>query len=351
MIVFRVDGNGQIGLGHIMRCMSIADAFEEVGEECFFLLADAFADTIVRSRGFKTFVMNTRFDCMEMEFAEIKPIILYLRPRYIVVDSYFVTEKYFRFLGTLGRVAYLDDLAAFAYPVDVLINYNVYAADMGYTALYQRGGVGLPRCILGTGYIPLRKEFRDIPARVPKGDVQNVLVSTGGADTVHFALRLVRFLAGRPECAKGLKFHILLGAMNADRDEIMELVLGMDNIVVHLAVQDMKSLMLMCDLAVSAAGSTLYELCACGVPTITYVVADNQRSGAKAFERMGVMVSLGDIRGKADVEWDIIRTVLDMERDLNKRQYVSRIMQDMVDGYGAVRLVGSLEEKVAAQRV
>ena len=107
----------------------------------------------------------------------------------------------------------------------------------------------------------------------------------------------------------------------------------------------MKLLMRMCDIAVSAVGSTLYELCACGIPTITYVVADNQIPGAEAFERMGMVVSLGDIRGRENVECDVIRMVLDMARDLKKRQYMSRRMQDMVDGYGAKRLIGSLGEE------
>ncbi|MDE5639478.1 MAG: UDP-2,4-diacetamido-2,4,6-trideoxy-beta-L-altropyranose hydrolase, partial [Odoribacter sp.] len=273
MIVFRTDGNSQIGLGHVMRCMSIADAFVEAGEECLFVLADVSVEAVVKKRGFETFVMNTRFDCMETEFDKMQSVNMRFRPRYIVVDSYFVTEEYFRFLGTLGRVVYLDDLAAFAYPVDVLVNYNVYAADMDYAAIYKRGDVCLPRCILGVEYAPLRKEFRDIPACMPRENVQDIFVSTGGADTVHLALRLVRFLTGQPECAKELKFHILLGEMNVDRDEIMELASGIDNIMVHRMVQEMKSWMRMCDIAVSAAGSTLYELCACGVPTITYVVA------------------------------------------------------------------------------
>lgn len=342
MILFRVDGNSQIGLGHVMRCRSIADAFVEIGEDCAFILADDSVEAIVKSRGFRSFVMNTRFNCMEVELTEVQWLIGRLRPRYIVVDSYFVTGKYLRFLGALGKVAYLDDLAAFAYPVDVLINYNVYAMDVDYAKIYREGGVKLPRCILGTEYVPLRKEFRDILVPAPRKNVRDILVSTGGADTVHLAVRLVRFLARRPEYVKRLKFHIVLGAMNGDKNEIVTLASGMENIVPHLMVQDMKSLMRLCGLAVSAAGSTLYELCACGVPTVTYVMADNQMLGAKAFEKRGAMVSFGDIRGRANVECEIIQTVLKVAKDLEKRQCISKMMQDMVDGYGAKCLAGEL---------
>ncbi len=343
MIIFRVDGNEKIGLGHVMRCMSIADAFLDAGEECFFLLADASAKEIVEKRGFRVFVMGTHFDCVEEELPEIWSVVVRLRPKCIVVDSYFVTERYLKLLGDLCRVVYLDDLAAFAYPVDGLVNYNIYGVDMDYAALYRNRGTKLPQCILGSWYAPLRREFRDIPACAVKEDVEDVLVSAGGADSIHLILGLARFLTGRPECVRGLRFHIVLGAMNTDKDEVRDLVSGMGNVVLHLAVQDMGALMCGCDLAVSAAGSTLYELCACGVPTVTYVLADNQMLGAKAFKRAGAMVSLGDIRGNmGEAANMVIEAVLGLKGNFYKRKRMAWRMRELVDGYGAERLVGEL---------
>ena len=93
-----------------------------------------------------------------------------------------------------------------------------------------------------------------------------------------------------------IRFHFLIGAMNQDKKEIEKLAEGMSNAVLHYNVSDMKSLICSCDIAVSAAGSTLYEICACGVPLITYVLADNQYEGAKAFEEKGLALNCGDIR-------------------------------------------------------
>lgn len=343
MILFRTDGNTEIGMGHVMRCLSIADAFVGAGEECFFVLADGLAKAAVENRGFRAFVLDACFGCMEAEIPGLQGLIRRLKPDWLVVDSYFVTGEYLGSLRALCKVAYLDDLAAFAYPVDCLINYNVYAADMGYATLYGRAGIRLPHCFLGSGYAPLREGFRDIPVRVPDKDVRDVLVSTGGADPAGLALGLTKFLAGEPGCVQGMRFHLVLGEMNRDKGEVVRIALGAGNVVLHQSVQDMKSLMLMCDIAVSAAGSTLYELCACGTPTVTYALADNQICGAEAFRRMGVMVSLGDVRvDTGGFGGMVVRAVLDLAGDFRKRREMGRRMQGLVDGYGAERLVEGL---------
>ncbi len=345
MIVFRVDGNEKIGLGHVMRCMSIAEAFLDAGEECFFILADVCAKEVVEKRGFGVFVMNTRFDCMDVELPEMCSVVTQLMPRCVVVDSYYVTQQYLGFLKALCRVIYLDDLASFAHPVDILINYNVYSVDMDYASLYRNSGEKLPQCILGSKYAPLRREFKGIQKCVIKKDVGDILISAGGADPMHLILGLVRFLKNRSECdcISKIRFHVILGALNVDKDEILELSLRMDNVVPHLAVQEMGNLIRGCDLAISAAGSTLYELCACGVPTVTYVIADNQIFGARAFEKAGVMISLGDIRGDMEGIADrMVGSIINLTRDFEKRKKMARRMRELVDGYGADRLVGSV---------
>lgn len=338
-----MDGNEEIGLGHVMRCLSVADAFAGKGEACFFILADGRVEEAVKKRGYKTFIADTRFDNMEAEVSIIPPVLRYLHPKYIVVDSYFVTEKYLRFLREFSRVAYIDDLAAFAYPVDSLINYNIYSENIDYVALYSRSGMSLPDCILGTKYVPLREEFGNLPMRIWKWKVKNILISTGGADPLHLTLRLVKWLAGRQELERRTRFHIVLGAMNRDTDEIMKLSEKSKNMVIHPSVQDMRSLMLMCDLAVSAAGSTLYELCACGTPAITFALADNQLSGADAFHRAGIMISLGDIRADMDNPIEkIMESIWVLSGDLGKRKEISQRMQGVIDGNGAKRIAEKL---------
>ena len=101
----------------------------------------------------------------------------------------------------------------------------------------------------------------------------------------------------------------------------------------------MSEIMRECDVAVSAAGSTLYELCACGVPTVTYVFADNQINGADEFSRLGLMINAGDIR-ETNYECDsILYSLRKMIEDSEIRTSISYKMKSVVDGNGAERII------------
>ncbi len=130
--------------------------------------------------------------------------------------------------------------------------------------------------------------------------------------------------------------------MNQDKDDIRKLAGENKNIIIHENVIDMKSLISEMDIAVSAAGSTLYEICACGVPLITYSMADNQIYGAEAFEKLGLAVNIGDIRNISDPDEVILGSVDGLANNYEKRVRVGSLMQDMIDGYGADRIVDKI---------
>lgn len=326
MIVIRADANKEIGMGHIMRCLSIADAASSLGREIMFVLADNSVKKLVNQRGYDAVILNSDYRIMDEELIawpnnEIECII---------VDSYYVTTGYLYALRKVAMVVYIDDLAAFSYPVDCLINYNAYSLEIDYQSLYDSNP---PKLILGPKYAPLRKMFIGIKKRYQNIKITDVLVSTGGTDPCHIALSIVE---SKP---KGFTFHILLGAMNADKATIKKLSNDMENIIIHENESDMRSLILSCDIAVSAAGSTLYEICACGVPVITYIMADNQISGANAFEKMGLAVNIGDMRREKEVAKRVIHAVKDLDNDYNRRIKIGQRMQNLVDGFGAERIV------------
>ena len=192
MIVFRADGNGNIGSGHIMRCLSLADAAGERHIDCRFVTAGSELQSVIQERGYKCIVLGTDYADMEPELPRLTKILSDERPEAIIVDSYYVTRSYLETLRRYGNLIYIDDLAAFAYPVDALINYNIYAPAMGYEKLYAKDAK--PLLLLGPRYAPLRKEFQRLGYRRPSSQVKDVLVSTGGADAEHIALRLIQSL-------------------------------------------------------------------------------------------------------------------------------------------------------------
>ena len=355
MIYIRADANPNIGMGHIMRCLSIADAFTSVGNNVCFVLADDTVQSLVQSRGYETIILHSDYRGMDAELSFWPSIFLDL----IIVDSYFVTADYLRSLQNRlkesgGKLIYLDDVYAFPYPVDILVNYNAYASPHLYTDLYRDSTV--PQLILGPTYAPLRSMFCNLPKRIQKEQVKNILISTGGSDELHLALALLRGVMSRE--ARGIEYHFLLGAMNADKEEIQKLSEGRGNIVLHENVADMKSLIQSVDLAISAAGSTLYEISACGVPLITYSLTDNQIPGAEAFEKLCLAVNVGDLRDPESIDQalvmsgtlssDAVERILaaadDLSCDYERRVAVGKQMQELIDGYGADRMVQRIVE-------
>lgn len=341
MIVFRVDGNSTIGTGHIMRCLSIADAFKRVNEDSLFVVADSSMKQIIEDRGYQIYVLDTDYTNMPNDLEKTISIVKQVEAKALIVDSYYVTYDYLSRLKEHVKLVYIDDVASFAYPVDVLINYNIYADKMNYTSIYKAQNTDVPKLVLGTKYVPLRNEFSDAePIKIQK-QVGNVLISTGGSDPIHLAVDLIRAIKSM-QFKDGITYHFVVGAMNQDREELERLSFDMDNVQLHYNVKDMKSLMCSCDIAVSAAGSTLYEICACGVPLITYVLADNQINGAKTFEEKGLAINCGDIRDTTNAPETICDTVQQLANSYIQRCTIHHKMIDALDGKGAKRICAFL---------
>ncbi len=301
MIFFRADGNSKIGAGHIMRCLSIANSAIELGEEVLFYTASCdFRDKIINN-GITNIVIDSDFEKMEKELSFFESEIREKKPKLVVIDSYFVTQNYLKRLYEAchligGKLAYIDDVVAFAYICDYLINYNIFAENYQerYEKMYCCAGVNLPTFLLGIRYVPLRKEFINLEDRKVRYRTTDVLISTGGADTEHIALSLAKYIDEK--YIGNMKFHIVIGAMSRDKEKIEAIASNNAAIITYFDVRDMAALMQSCDIAISAAGSTLYELCATQTPTITYVVANNQILAAEEFSARGLMEYAGDVR-------------------------------------------------------
>lgn len=339
MVVFRVDGNEKISLGHIVRCLSIADELNRQSKECIFILADNTVQAFVKEHGYNTIALNTDFTNMDKELPSLFKELVELEPEAVIIDSYYVTYSYLQEITLKWKTIYIDDLGKFPYPVNCLINCSAYGTLMKYDKLYAANNTKLPELYLGMEYVPLRQEFRDVELNVQKHHINNVLILTGGADSFHISMQLVKYIEGHEQACKDINYHLVLGVMNFDKKEIKKKAINKSNIILHENVKDMKKLMTSCDIAVSAGGTTLYELCACGLPTITYVVADNQLDNVQAFNQLGVMEYLGDVRYIDDISKTMVDAVDELDKDYNKRLDMARKMKNFVDGYGVERII------------
>ena len=122
MFLIRVDGNPKIAAGHIMRCLSLADALQEQGGEITFITAESYFQRLIQTRGYPCTVLGTAYDRMEEELSIFLPIIERERPELVILDSYFVTPQYMEAIRNISMLLYIDDLNAFDYTADAVVN-------------------------------------------------------------------------------------------------------------------------------------------------------------------------------------------------------------------------------------
>lgn len=309
-IYIRTDGNSEIATGHLVRCLSIARALQK--EACEipsfrvqFLVSSKESRELLKQffdtpSEFSIKILNhADFRNPERELDEMLLLGNAMRPL-LLLDSYFVTPTYLQSLKSVFTTVYIDDLRAFDYPVDVIINYDLLTPSERNSCedFYHSA----KKKLLGGSYTPLRPQFwncsfKDHASGTSKLDTTHLLISSGGSDPYHTTLRLTLHLL--QTFPKGYCLHVLIGAYNPDRDDLYRLAEN-HPVILHEHVSQMAALMDSCDLAISAAGTTLYELCAVGVPAASFVLADNQLSCARAFEECHLIPCLGDVRTAGD---------------------------------------------------
>lgn len=362
IIYIRTDGNSQIATGHLVRCLSIARALrKEASDKCplsiCFLLSDEESRRLLEcffeiENEFKYHILpSADYQHPELELNELRALGNSSRP-ILLIDSYFVTEKYLMDLHNVFTIVYLDDLRAFDYPVDMVINYDLLTPAMqkDYEQFYHSAH----KKLLGGRYAPLRPQFWENPSPKAEGAIPDgrffqaggcgqpehschILIASGGSDPYHTTLQLVSKLS--KQFPAGYCFDLIVGAYNPDKEELQKLA-ETASIVLHEGVTQMAALMASCDLAISAAGTTLYELCAVGIPTASFVIADNQLACAKAFEECHIIPYLGDVRTN---ENDVIKKAtawVASNSNSNSNSTLSRNRE--VDGKGALRIAKEL---------
>lgn len=335
MILFRADANEQIGVGHLMRCLSVARAFANKGDELKFITADHKGDGLIKNAGFDSVCLNSEWSYLDSEIGQLKRLITDENPILLIIDSYYVTDKYLSSISDIVRTVYIDDLNSACWNVNVLINYNIFSSGFDYSG-YDTIRTKL---LLGPKYAPLRSEFINCPKHKIK-DVTDIMVSAGGSDPERITEKIMNYIC--PIISEDIVFHFIVGALNPRLNDIKNTASGLKNVVLHINEPHMSELMAKCDIAISAAGTTLYELCAMGITTITYTLADNQIPAANEFDKQGIMISAGDCRNEDQFIERLNKLLLDLIKNDALRAKLSYKMQSLVDGNGASRIVEDL---------
>lgn len=358
MIGIRADANETVATGHIMRCITIAYQLKSRGEEVIFFIADEYAIPMLQQAGMDYECLHTSWESMEEEVPIMLQKLADTNCHKLLVDSYYVTESYFEAMNKSCKIIYIDDMFEAVYPVDMVINYNAYQSRFPYQSAYKEIYGRNTQLLLGTSYVPLREEFSTKEQRSAekcrsteedfREEKKHVFLSCGGGDTYNALAGILSELA-KQERFEGIVFHTVVGRFHHNKKELEEIA-GRYNaqeqssskdrqIVLYYDVTEMAKLMSRCMIAISAAGTVLFELCAMQVPTVFFVCADNQKYDREFFEEDERMLFAGDIR--TDREVCIRRIGACLERiiqDEKLQQEMKRKLHEVTDGNGAARI-------------
>lgn len=352
-VYFIVHGNSKIGMGHVMRSLSLAEAFRERGHSVSFFSKYNLGIGIIRKRGFEVHCIPGYIEAEETEekgtegfFYGTRQEAIY-EAEYIsaqikesadilIVDSYNVNKEFFSILKRKAKcLIYIDDLNAFSYQVDVLINGSSAAHNMGYEKIQTA------QLLLGLQYNLIRREFKNLPLRDVKAEVENVLITTGNSDPCHMTEKILKIFKEEKAFQK-FKLHVIIGS-GFDADGSMDFdALNELSVFLYHKPENICEIMLKCDLAITAGGSTIYELAACGVPCIVFAYADNQIPQIIEMEKEELLQYIG--RYQSINKAMLIRHIQYMQEQYQLRKNLIKKLQTLVDGRGASRIVEEIEK-------
>lgn len=275
------DGGGNAGFGHVTRCLSLAQAFENRGFRVSFVInGDDSVKSILGNRSYHLLTWQE-----ESNRDELVSLLKEADTDIVVVDSYLADYPVYEMISqTVAVPVYLDDNAEVAYPPGLVLNWSIYAPELAYPG---KEGV---RYLLGPSYLSLRKSFWQVSGKPVPREVQTVMVTFGGDDSKNMTPKVLRHLA---ETYPGLKKKVVVTAAFRNSEEIEQACDGNSQLIESPDARGMKEIMELSDIAVSSGGQTLYELARVGVPAVVIAVADNQRRNVAGWSKTGFIKDAG----------------------------------------------------------
>jgi spore coat polysaccharide biosynthesis predicted glycosyltransferase SpsG/RimJ/RimL family protein N-acetyltransferase len=323
------EGFHNTGYGHITRCLSLYQAFEA---------RNIYPTLYVHGdEACKSFLSNSRYEIFDWLK---EPELLFEKignSDIIIVDSYSADKSFYDRIALLTSLpVYIDDTLRLEYPSGTILNGAINAESLNYAALGSR------TTLLGSKYIPIRKEFWEVPEKLVKIEIQTVILTFGGQDLRNLTPRILRALVRNyPEWKK----IVVVGSGFDNVKQIEETKDDLTEIYHSPSAGEMVKLMLDSDLAISAAGQTIYELARIGVPTIAINVADNQAFHLRGWIKEGFIaseISYKDI----NLEHKIFSTMNNTKKRAIREKLI-KLGKQKVDGEGARRVIQNLIDQAS----
>ncbi len=339
LLLIRADASTEMGTGHVMRCLALAQGWQEAGGAVRILSSRLPQGLKARLEAEGLSVSQAADPPGTARDAEgtIKDARA-IGASWLVVDGYHFGSSYQQAVKEAGlRLLFVDDNAhARRYFADVVLNQNIYAAESSY-ADREPGS----RLLLGTRHALLRREFwpwRGWQRQISPAALR-VLVTLGGSDPDNVTLTVVQTLAQVAE--DGLESILVVGSSNPHEGSLEGAIRDFRlNARLERGVADMSVPIAWADVCIAAGGSTCWELALLGLPSLLLVLAPNQQANAEGLHASGAAHNLGWHRDVSSAT--IAREMLRLLRSQEARAAMALTAQRLVDGYGVQRVVAAM---------
>jgi UDP-2,4-diacetamido-2,4,6-trideoxy-beta-L-altropyranose hydrolase len=336
--VFRVDANAEIGSGHVGRCLGLAQELQDRGDRVIFAAAELGG-------------VRPRITAEGFEIADVAAIpgsnqdgvftaelCLGQQAAWLITDGYYFRDAFQNVLATAKvKTLLMDDYGQLG------IWRSRYVLDQNFGAREDHYAAKAPgtRLLKGSRYVLLRREFKKWKhwERQTKDHAHNVLVTLGGGNAEEASKKILTALALVPENAFDV---IVVVGPNADNGVALKQLITEHKLPVRLEVnpKDMPALLAWADLAISAAGSTCWEMCYLGLPAIVFALASNQVETAESLRSAGAVKYFGDWVGYSQAA--LANELQRLAAAHGEREHMSQTGRSLIDGGGAPRLADLL---------
>ncbi|KPL07238.1 hypothetical protein AMJ86_05120 [bacterium SM23_57] len=339
VLLIRADAYAGIGIGHVMRCIALAQAWQEIDGKCVFASALISPDLTARLKSEHIDVEHiSATPGSEDDALLLRELANTCNAEWIAVDGYAFGADYQHIVKKTGLpVLFFDDNGhAEYYFADIVLNQNLHADKSLYSDKEP-----YTKLLLGPEYVLLRRDFlqwREWKRSIPTVG-KKVLVTMGGGDPYNVTLKVIRALqdiklAGFEVRAVVGITHPYLGVVQTEAKQAQIPIQLIQN------PENMPGLMAWADLAVSAGGTTCWELAFMGLPAVLIITAENQVKSTSMLQRKGLFQDLGWFKNIEN--WQLSDAVITLLFDDIKRQSYSEILRKSVDGLGSSRVVEAM---------
>jgi len=335
-ILFRADASADIGTGHVMRCLALAQRLIDRGGQAIFAMSEVTPKLQERLEDEKCKIIKLSSQPYgEEDVKESSNIAKNVNALCTVIDGYNFGAKYQRLWKKTGaRTLFVDDYGHSGYYCcDFVLNQSLFAHE----ALYRERDLQT-KLLLGTSFVMLRREFLHFERGKRRAPdlAKHILVTLGGADIANVTRTVIETVQKLK--MRGTETVVVVGGSNPNIKELQKIV-DESPVAMKLLynIKNMPELMQWADLAVSASGTTCYELSYMGVPTIAIIIADNQVAFAEQMDAAGSIKSLG--RPSPIIENQLSMELERMITDQTARTAMIEKQSELVDGLGADRVL------------